>query len=145
MTRHPRLTTSDGQEHFPDGAIGLSERRVVLWDNKASANPYEITTKGRRPHFEQFKGYVEAFRSTYPDKELLSLVIIAGDYREQAIASAGRLKEETNCDVCMLSARNLELIAELGKTASDAARKDLNLFNLTGELGADRIRTRLSG
>jgi hypothetical protein len=144
VARHPRLMSLDGREHFPDGVIGMNERRVVLWDNKACAEEYEITTNGRRPHFDQFKGYVEAFRRTHPDKELLALVIITGAYSQNAIRAARRLKEETNCDVCLLSAENLALIAELGKKANEAARRDLNLFNLTGDLEATRIHTRLA-
>ena len=144
VARHPRLMSPDGREHFPDGVIGMNETRVVLWDNKACAEEYEITTGGRRPHFDQFKGYVEAFRRTHPDKELLALVIITASYNSNALRAARRLKEETNCDVCLLSADNLALIAELGKKATEAARRDLNLFNLTGDLAAQRIRTRLA-
>ena len=134
-----------GQEHFPDGVIGMNESRVVLWDNKACADEYEITTKGRRPHYEQFKGYVEAFRRTHPDKELLALVVITSTYGPKAVRVARRLKEETNCDVCLLSANNLALIADLGKKANEAARRDLGLFNLTGDLDASRIQERLAG
>ena len=144
VVRHPHLNSSDGRDHFPDGAIGLNDKRVVLWDNKASAGEYEITTLGKQPHFDQFVGYISAFRNTYPEKDLLALVVVAGVFGRKAVETTSRIKEVTNCDVCILSAQSLSLLSELSTNANDAARSDLNLFNLTGELDHGRIRTRLS-
>lgn len=128
----------DGSSHA-DGRLKFGSNEVVLWDNKSTEYPYEFP----EGHFDQFLNYIRV----QPVRPTLFLVIV-GDYLDQAVSTAQKLKaySEMDTDVALIKACDLKFVAENWTQYSSKKVPAFNLevFNLTGELTREVLVNRMS-
>lgn len=122
-----------------DGRLKIDGKQVLLWDNKSTEAPYYFPEE----HVDQFLGYIRAdvMRPTV-------FLVVVSDYTEAAIHQAQKLKafSETDTDVALIKAKDLKYVAEHWREYSEkkVPTFNLQLFNLTGGLTRDVLKSRMA-
>lgn len=122
-----------------DGRLKIDGKQVLLWDNKSTETPYYFPDE----HVDQFLGYIRAdvMRPTV-------FLVVVSDYTDAAIHQAQKLKafSDTDTDVALIKAIDLKYVAEHWKeySAKKAPAFNLQLFNLTGGLTRDILKSRMT-
>ena len=135
-----KILKQKGTEHS-DGCLKFGRNpELFMWDNKT-----KIQEKYKFPnsHLRQFKRYIrDAYRE---GKRVNCFLIIVPDFEESAKDNAIRLKYESgiDTDVCVISAENLKWIAEEWSKNNEGKSFSLQVFNKTGLLKKDEIKSRM--
>lgn len=131
------LVKMNGSKHA-DGKLHYSSKEVILWDNKSVEEIYNFP----EAHYDQFLGYIRS-----DTMRVTLFLIITADYSNEAISKAQKLKafSEQDTDVALISASDLKYVAEHWQEYSNSKEPTFNLqvFNLTGELNRNTLKSRM--
>lgn len=134
------LILQEGSEHC-DGCIQFNNNgELLMWDNKTKIqDKYDFPNS----HLRQFKRYIrDAHRN---GKRVNCFLVVVPDFEESAKDNAERLKYESgiDTDVAIISAENLKWIAEEWSKDNEDKPFNLHVFNKTGLLTKDEIKSRM--
>jgi hypothetical protein len=135
------LLQMEGSEHC-DGCTRFNDQgELFLWDNKSKleTDHYKFPDK----HFRQFRRYI---RNEQQDgNRVTCFLIVAPSIDPEAENNAIKLKSESgvDCDVSLISAEDLKMVAENWAKRSDQAYFDLNVFKTTGILDRETLHKRM--
>lgn len=121
----------------PDGAFRLKRSDdLLMWDNKSKESVYEFPPA----HLRQFKRYVRD-----ADERVSCFLIIVPEVDPSCEENALRLKVESgkDTDVALITAEDLQWVAENWMSFNDAASFDPEVFNHTGILSRQVLKQRM--
>jgi len=130
----------DGSEHSDGCVLFGNNGDLLLWDNKTKMiDKYEFPNG----HLRQFKRYIRDFDRH--GKRVSCFLIIVPAFAESAKLNAEKLKYESgsDTDVSIISAENLKWLAEKWSKNNDEKPFNLEVFNMTGLLTKEAIKSRL--
>ncbi len=135
-----QIIKQKGTEHS-DGCIKFGKNgELLMWDNKTKMyDKYDFPNS----HLRQFRRYIRDAGNN--GKRVSCFLVIVPDFDEKANENAERLKYESgmDTDVAIISAANLKWIAEVWSKNKREESFNLQIFNKTGLLTKDVIKSRL--
>ena len=129
-----------GSEHS-DGCVKFGKNgELLMWDNKTKIQEkYDFPNT----HLRQFKRYIRD--SANNGQRVSCFLVIVPEFDEKANENAERLKYESgnDTDVAIISAENLKWIAEEWNKNNKDGSFNLQVFNKTGLLTKDVLKSRI--
>ncbi|MFW5895382.1 MAG: hypothetical protein ACOCT9_01430 [archaeon] len=135
-----QVIKQEGTEHS-DGCIKFRKNgELLMWDNKTKM---QDKYKFPNSHLKQFKRYIRDANNK--GKRVSCFLVIVPEFDEKANENAERLKYESgiDTDVAIISAENLKWIAEEWSKNKKEESFNLQVFNKTGLLTKDVLKSRI--
>jgi hypothetical protein len=137
---HHTAIHQNGTEHA-DGCLQFNPKGdLMMWDNKAMMNGNYTFPND---HFRQFKRYI--MDSAVRGARVTCFLIVVPEIEDSAKENAVKLKYESgsDTDVAIISAETLKWLAEDWKTNNPEKPINLEIFNTTGVLSKEELKSRL--
>ncbi len=111
-----------------------------MWDNKTKM---QDKYKFPNAHLNQFKRYIHT--ASRNEKRVNCFLIVVPEADKVAEDNANRLKYESDVDtdVAIITAENLKWVADEWSKTSNGKKFNLQVFNKTGILTKDELKSRM--